>query len=389
MAARIGTILVKQGLVSEKDLEEALQRQVIFGGRLGTNLIEMGSLAEEALLKVLSQQQGFPYAEPHFFEDIPKGVIDSVPLDLVDRHGVIPINKEKNRIILAMIEPGRLDVIDEVQFRTNCVVKPVIASELRITQALERYYKIRRDLRFIALPPARGEGGEIINFEKGAPVAWGKKEQAVPAAVPPPAPPAVNLPGAAPTPAPTPPAPLPVPSVGAPLSATAAPAAEDPLSLEPVNLRLTGVRDRNDVAAVVTESAAKVLGGVILFLLKGEEATGWAAQGEVAVKDVTQWKVRMEKQSILAILQDSKNLVRGPGKGLFATNPWLAAASPTPPREVIAIPLVIKGRVVCVLMGFSRDRQLGKEEVEYLVRLMRKATVAFEILIMQSKLVMV
>ncbi len=389
---RLGHILVREGLVAEKDLEEALQRQVIFGGRLGTNLLEMGVLAEEALLKVLSRQQGVPYAEPHLFEDIAKGVIDSVPLDLVDRHGVVPINKEKNRIILAMIEPTRLDVIDEVQFRTNCVVKPVIATELRITQALERYYKIRRDLRFIALPAARTELPEIINFDKGMPVGWGKDKASEPpilANPPPPSAAAVNLPGAVPVPAAAPPPPAaPLPSAAAPLSATPPPE-EDRFSLEPVNLRLAAVRDRNDVAAVITQAAAAALSGVVLFLIKGEEATGWAGAGDIAVKDLSQWKVKLEKHFILSLIQDSKNLMRGPGKALFATNPYLAAASPVPPREVVTIPLVIKNRVVAVLMGFSRDRMLEKEEVEFLVRLMRKATVAFEILILQSKLVMV
>ncbi len=408
MREKLGVILLRGGLVLEKDLDEALQRQVIFGGRLGTNLVELGVVSEEALLKALSEQQHVPYAEPHLFENLPRHVVEAVPQDLVERHGVVPINKEKNRIILAMMEPTRLDVIDEVAFRTACIVKPVVATELRLTQALERYYGIRRDLRYLAVPgsgPRKEEGPMVI--ETGPATMPGfagfggrptHRGDAAPQELVVQPPPMVASPGSAPAgggivthsipgPAAAPPPPVPLSPAPPPLSATPAPPAEDRLSLEWVNLRLLGARDRNEVAAVLVEAGLRAADGILLFILKGEEANGWDAGGMAKMPEGSPWKVKLEKHSVLTLLGDSKTMFRGAGKDLLQTNPWLAPAVPAVPQDVVAVPLLLKGRAMAALMAFGGARQLNQEEVEFLLRLMRKATVTFEVLILQTKLV--
>ena len=113
MKKNLGSLLVDQNIITMQVLEEALQRQVIFGGRLGTNLMEMGAVKEETLLKVLASQHNVPFAEKHHFENILQDVLDSVPLELIEQHRIIPLKKERNKIVLAMRDPTRLDVIAE------------------------------------------------------------------------------------------------------------------------------------------------------------------------------------------------------------------------------------------------------------------------------------
>ena len=55
MARKIGELLVSEGLLTRKQLEEALKCQVIFGGRLGTNLVEMGIIEESRITLLASQ----------------------------------------------------------------------------------------------------------------------------------------------------------------------------------------------------------------------------------------------------------------------------------------------------------------------------------------------
>jgi hypothetical protein len=58
------------------------------------------------------------------------------------------------------------------------------------------------------------------------------------------------------------------------------------------------------------------------------------------------------------------------------------------PKEVIICPLVLRKHMVSAIVGFSFKREISEEEAEFLVRIMRKASVAFEILIMKSRIVM-
>ena len=58
MGLKLGEVLLNEGLVTRKQLEEALKCQVIFGGRLGTNLVEMGIVDEAGPSSLLEQTVG-------------------------------------------------------------------------------------------------------------------------------------------------------------------------------------------------------------------------------------------------------------------------------------------------------------------------------------------
>jgi hypothetical protein len=60
MARRLGEILVERGACTPERVLEALQNQVIFGGRLGTNLLELEAVKEEALAEALRLRCGVP-----------------------------------------------------------------------------------------------------------------------------------------------------------------------------------------------------------------------------------------------------------------------------------------------------------------------------------------
>ena len=56
MSARLGEILVKEKLINEDQLKQALVYQQKNGGRLGTVLIKMGIISDDAITEVLSRQ---------------------------------------------------------------------------------------------------------------------------------------------------------------------------------------------------------------------------------------------------------------------------------------------------------------------------------------------
>ena len=103
-------------MISEKQLDEALKAQVIYGGRLGTNLVELGFLDEEALAYFLSEKLEVPYAHPKKLLDIEKKVIDLVPNELVEKYKVLPFELKRKRLRVIMPDPQNLDLINELSF---------------------------------------------------------------------------------------------------------------------------------------------------------------------------------------------------------------------------------------------------------------------------------
>lgn len=150
MAPKLGEALVKDSLITRDQLKLALERQVIFGGRIGTNIIELGILKEKELSAFLSRFFKVPAVDPAHITEIDKEVIDCIPAEIAEKYKILPFRKDRNRLHVAMLEPRELQIIDELRFKTGFDIIPYVISELRLLHALEKYYNIERDLRYIS-----------------------------------------------------------------------------------------------------------------------------------------------------------------------------------------------------------------------------------------------
>lgn len=169
MPAKIGDLLVRNGLVSEDQLERALQAQLIFGGRLGTNLVELGFISTATLAEFLAAQLGMPCLRPGQLSEAAPAALEAVDPETASRYLVFPIAKEKRTLRLAMADPTDLRAVDEVAFRTGLAIDPVVAPELLIFYALERFYHVKRGNRAMLRMLNDLEGGLSVEAPWNAP----------------------------------------------------------------------------------------------------------------------------------------------------------------------------------------------------------------------------
>jgi hypothetical protein len=149
MATKLGEILVEAGVMTPAQLGEALNSQVVFGGRLGTNLIEMGFLEENELAGFLSRKLGLPCVSPEQLMSVTPAIIRLVPKELAEKYQIVPLALDKKRLTLAMLDPSDLPLMDEISFVTGYFIIPMISPELRMVMALEKHYGIKPDKRFV------------------------------------------------------------------------------------------------------------------------------------------------------------------------------------------------------------------------------------------------
>ncbi|HEX3530963.1 MAG TPA: hypothetical protein VH988_28200 [Thermoanaerobaculia bacterium] len=138
---KLGQLLVARGWITVQQLTRALQNQGVVGGRLGTCLIEMDALSEDNLLKALAEHLGVPAVNLDDLRGIPEEVLGLVPDKLARRCRAVPFRLEGSRLDLAMMDGRNLACQDEIAFATGKRVKVHVAHELRILEALEKYYK--------------------------------------------------------------------------------------------------------------------------------------------------------------------------------------------------------------------------------------------------------
>ena len=383
MAIKLGELLIKKNLLTQAQLEEALQAQVIFGGTLGTILIEMGLISENVLAEILANLINIPCLKPDQLENIPEHVIKIISPELAEKHKVVPVAVNGKKLTLAMESPHDLKSIDEISFRTGYIVQPILALEVRLIFALEEYYGVKRTMRYIA-PPKR-----VSDELDKAPIFH------------------------------TPDGPIPAAEDDGDLSEpgseqiyqrpdkTAAKEAEEKpaegieelddidviedlvdeeVTLESMSAALVKTADRNDVAdAIITYLGANYARAAMFMVVAGQ-VTGWrSAKDGVPIPGFDQFQLPLCEPSVLKTAVDSNSFVLGPiqqsGANLALTT-FLGKPAPT---TALLMPMSMLGRVVGLIYVDDPDIDLSQAVVD-VQHLASKALMAFEILILHNKI---
>jgi type IV pilus assembly protein PilB len=139
MATKLGQLLINNHLITEEQLEKALELQKKEAGRLGSNLIKLGFLTEDKLVAFLSQQYGVPAISLSDYQ-IDTNLTKFIPVDVAQKYSILPVARVGATLTVAMVDPSNVFAIDDVKFMTGYNVDPVVATESAIREAITQYY---------------------------------------------------------------------------------------------------------------------------------------------------------------------------------------------------------------------------------------------------------
>ncbi len=139
MSSRLGEILVKDKLIASEQLKQALDYQKQHGGRLGSCLVKLGLVSDEDITAVLSRQYGVPSINLKFYEVDP-AVIKLIPQETATRYQIVPLSRVGSTLTIAMTDPTNVFAMDDIKFMTGFNVEPVVASESAIGEAIHKFY---------------------------------------------------------------------------------------------------------------------------------------------------------------------------------------------------------------------------------------------------------
>src|SRR5213594_4476766 len=139
MAVKLGEMLIKSGILTPQKLQEALEYQKTNGGKLGLNLVKLGFVKEEDITRVLSQQYGVP-AINLIKVEVDDAVVKLIPSEVAQKYLILPVSRNGATLTVAMVDPTNVFAMDDIKFMTGYNVEPVVASEVAIKEAIDRYY---------------------------------------------------------------------------------------------------------------------------------------------------------------------------------------------------------------------------------------------------------
>jgi hypothetical protein len=428
---KLGQLLVARGWITVQQLTRALKTQNVGGGRVGTCLLEMDAMSEELLLKGLSEHLGVPSAAVEDLRNIPEEVLALIPDKLARRCRALPFRLEMGRLDVAMMDPRNLSAQDEIAFASGKRVKVYVAHELRLLEALERYYgedmpsrygmildRLNRARFLWEKPVEKAEEPEA--FDPRNPFATPPRmKPPPPLPEPPPAVPAApvaaprSYPAAAAAPVLAATAPQAEPAEAAPAPRTAPPrpktvaltpeeraelgafgwsepagaadrAVPAPANLGDAEAALAKAKDLDEVGQILLGFLGRSHRRVALFQATRERVVGWRIHGaNVDPAVFSEFSVGFDQPSLFLNLRQGGSVYFGPLPPMPAHRQLARAWGGDLPRDCVMLPVRIKDRLVMLIYADGASK--GPVELPQMQRLATAATEAVERCILQRK----
>jgi type IV pilus assembly protein PilB len=139
MPVKFGQLLLQANLIDKEQIEQALEYQRAHGGRLGEILCELGFLTNEDLTRTLGIKYGVATAGVDQLRPDAQ-TLALIPAEMARTHRIIPLGRNGSTLTCALVDPTRLDSINEVQFQTGCNLQPILVTPAVMAAALARLY---------------------------------------------------------------------------------------------------------------------------------------------------------------------------------------------------------------------------------------------------------
>jgi type IV pilus assembly protein PilB len=139
---KLGECLIQAGLITEEDLQKALVEHKRSGDRLGIVLVRMNLATEKQVAKALAFQLGFPYVALTDHPPDARAVV-MIPKDVSLKRVCIATGLEKNLLTVAMADPLLFSLVQDLEFQTGHRIRQVVATRSDIINAIQTSYPDR------------------------------------------------------------------------------------------------------------------------------------------------------------------------------------------------------------------------------------------------------
>jgi type IV pilus assembly protein PilB len=166
---QLGQILLEQGLLTQEQLEHALEEHRKTPRSLGRTLIDLGYIRERDLVRALAEQVGLEFVDlsDHRIDPVVAGLL---PEPLCRRYRALPIGERDGKLLVAMSDPANVYALDDIRTLTGRDVQPVVATANDIEQAIQKFSAMGEQVEALASEAAERLEGETELTEMEAAV---------------------------------------------------------------------------------------------------------------------------------------------------------------------------------------------------------------------------
>ena len=138
---KLGEILIEEGLINEEQLEIALAESKAQSIPLGSILVKMGFVTIKDLKEALGAQMGLKYATAEQLKALPTA-ISILPEDFVKLNKVIPLSMTEKSLVVGMVNPNDTKVINEIVYQTGLKPTVMLVTHVEFENFVNTYYNM-------------------------------------------------------------------------------------------------------------------------------------------------------------------------------------------------------------------------------------------------------
>jgi type IV pilus assembly protein PilB len=146
----LGQLLIERRVITEEQLQQALQQKERTGRLLGEVLIELGFVTSDQLGQILRDMVGADYIDLSAVEIDPEALA-VLPQDFQRQHGVLPYRLDGSRLYVAMRDPLDIKTIDRINLMSGRDIFPMFAPMPEIQKAFQRLFTLNNAVRSVLL----------------------------------------------------------------------------------------------------------------------------------------------------------------------------------------------------------------------------------------------
>ena len=135
---RLGEQLIDAGFLTPEQLEEGLAYAKEKKLPIGSALVELKYITLDQMKTVLSEQQGLEFFELDKYK-IERSVFSLLPERYIKSKKVIPIKKEKNFIVIGMVNANDKAVLSQIKFMTGLTPRPLLIPHIEFNNILRAF----------------------------------------------------------------------------------------------------------------------------------------------------------------------------------------------------------------------------------------------------------
>jgi MSHA biogenesis protein MshE len=146
---QIGKILLEKNIITQEQLDAAMQLQKTSGRKLGQVLVEMGYVKENQLYEILSEQLNIPFIELKHYS-VNKDVVHLLPEITARRLRCMVLNKDADGLLIGISDPQDIFAMDELGTILHEPMHFAMVRENDLLKMIDLYYRHAEEISSLA-----------------------------------------------------------------------------------------------------------------------------------------------------------------------------------------------------------------------------------------------